>query len=350
MTMIVLPWPPASLSGHAKGHRPWTIADVDLLRASYGQGDNPNVAGIAAALGRSKAAVRNQACKLGITVRDDSWTSEGLEVLRTAYAADSRPGAVGELPARLGRTRSGISTKAAQLGLTDPARPKSNRPRKARKPPKFANAAERSAALSRRMIERHGEVPHPMLGKTHSPETRARIGEKAAASWRALSKDEKGARVVHNMKAAIAKNGHVGPNAPGQRGTWKAGWREVGDKRNYYRSRWEANYGRYLQWLKGRGEITDWLHEPETFWFEGIKRGVRSYLPDFRVFENDGSSKLHEVKGWMDARSKTTLRRMAKYHPAETIILIRERDYNSIARQLGPLIEGWESSSRSDRP
>lgn len=129
----------------------------------------------------------------------------------------------------------------------------------------------------------------------------------------------------------------------------KAGWREIGGYRKYYRSRWEANYARYLQWLKERGEILDWKHEPETFWFEAIKRGVRSYLPDFRVWEKGGSSSLHEVKGWMDDRSKTTLKRMAKYHPNEKIIVVRERDYNAIAKTVGPMITGWEKSERKDR-
>jgi hypothetical protein len=141
------------------------------------------------------------------------------------------------------------------------------------------------------------------------------------------------------MRTKVARHGSIAPNV--SHGNWKAGWREIGGKRNYYRSRWEANYARYLEWLKSRGEIVDWQHEPETFWFDAIKRGVRSYLPDFRVWEKDGSTPLHEVKGWMDARSKTTLKRMAKYHPSETIILIRERAYNDIARKIGPMIQDW---------
>ena len=44
----------------------------------------------------------------------------------------------------------------------------------------------------------------------------------------------------------------------------------------------------------------------------------------------------------MDARSRTTLKRMAKYHPQETIILIREKQYNSIARSVAPMVEGWD--------
>jgi len=131
--------------------------------------------------------------------------------------------------------------------------------------------------------------------------------------------------------------------------TWKAGWRDIGKKRKYYRSRWEANYARYLQWLLENGQIKDWDHEPETFWFEAIKRGVRSYLPDFRVVENDGTSALHEVKGWMDARSKTTIKRMAKYHPHEKLIVIREKEYNAIARKVSGIIPGWEESGRNGR-
>ena len=40
--------------------------------------------------------------------------------------------------------------------------------------------------------------------------------------------------------------------------TNKAGWREIGDKRCYFKSAWEANYARYLQWLKENGRIIDW--------------------------------------------------------------------------------------------
>ena len=41
-----------------------------------------------------------------------------------------------------------------------------------------------------------------------------------------------------------------------------------------------------LEWLKKNKQIKKWEHEPETFWFEGIMRGCRSYLPDFRVTEH----------------------------------------------------------------
>ncbi len=123
---------------------------------------------------------------------------------------------------------------------------------------------------------------------------------------------------------------------------WKAAWREIGDKRIYARSKWEANYARYLEFLKKNGNIIEWEHEPETFWFEKIKRGVRSYLPDFMVTELDGSIVYHEVKGWMDARSKTKINRMKKYYPRVALRVIEAKSYTALAKQLSGLINDWE--------
>lgn len=124
--------------------------------------------------------------------------------------------------------------------------------------------------------------------------------------------------------------------------SWKAGWREVGCHRCYFRSRWEANYGRYLQFLLERNEIASWEHEAETFWFEGIKRGSVSYLPDFRVTLPCGKVEYHEVKGWMDARSKTKIRRMSKYHPNVKLIVIDSICYKQLQTQLNKIVPGWE--------
>jgi len=122
----------------------------------------------------------------------------------------------------------------------------------------------------------------------------------------------------------------------------KQGWRTVAGKKNYYRSRWEANYARHLQLLKQMKKIKKWEHEPETFWFAAIKRGVRSYLPDFRITQMDGTIIFHEVKGWMDRKSKTKIKRMAKYHPNVTLIVIGPKEYKAIEKWGKDLIKEWE--------
>jgi len=123
---------------------------------------------------------------------------------------------------------------------------------------------------------------------------------------------------------------------------WKAGWREIGGYKKYYRSRWEANYARYLEWLRERGEIKEWAHEPDTFWFDKIVRGCRSYLPDFKIIENDDKIIYHEVKGRMDAKSKTKIKRMKKYHPKVALVVIAAKEYSEIENKLGAIISEWE--------
>lgn len=118
-------------------------------------------------------------------------------------------------------------------------------------------------------------------------------------------------------------------------------WCELGERRFFARSKWEGNYGHYLEWLRIRGEIRDWRYEPRTYWFEGIKRGTVSYKPDFEVTENSGRVVIHEVKGWMDPRSRTKLARMKKYHPTVIVHVIERREYEGIKRSVGALVPGW---------
>lgn len=116
---------------------------------------------------------------------------------------------------------------------------------------------------------------------------------------------------------------------------------DLGDM--FFRSGWEANFARYLNLLQKNGDIAKWEYEPDTFWFEAIKRGVRSYKPDFKVWDTaDAEPYYYEVKGWMDAKSKTKLKRMAKYHPNVKIILFGKKEYNSLRKNLSKVIPNWE--------
>ena len=110
----------------------------------------------------------------------------------------------------------------------------------------------------------------------------------------------------------------------------------------YFRSTWEANYARYLNWLIVLRQIESWEYEPDTFEFSGIKRGSRFYTPDFKVHAHDGSVEYHEVKGYMDDRSATKLRRMGRYHPSIKVLVIGKDCYVSIARQVRRIIPHWE--------
>ena len=181
--------------------------------------------------------------------------------------------------------------------------------------------------------------PRGALGMRHTEEAKVRISEASKAAWRSKTeaqREEWGRKHIETRR----KNGTVAPYI--KRGRWKASWREIGGKRAFFRSRWEANYGRYLEWLRLKGEIRSWEHEPETFWFEGIQRGTVSYLPDFRVTTNSGVVEYHEVKGWMDQKSRTKIMRFRLYYPQFRLVVIEAKSYKEIAK-WGRIIPGWEA-------
>jgi len=81
------------------------------------------------------------------------------------------------------------------------------------------------------------------------------------------------------------------------------------DLNQFFRSGWEANVAR---WFNHKGK--DWAYEPDVFSFleHGIKRGTVSYCPDFKV-----GTLYVEVKGLLDARGRTAVKRFKKFYPKE---------------------------------
>jgi len=117
-------------------------------------------------------------------------------------------------------------------------------------------------------------------------------------------------------------------------------WREIGGVKKFYRSKWEANFARYLQFLQEHGNIEKWEHEPSTFYFENIKRGTTNYKPDFLITRK-GVVEVIEVKGYMDAKSATKIKRFKKYYPEYPFTLIDAAWFGKNAN-LKHIIKGWE--------
>lgn len=136
----------------------------------------------------------------------------------------------------------------------------------------------------------------------------------------------------------MAQHPELFPQTKGRRGN---GGRREDLQGRYFRSAWEANWARYLNWLIEHGEIESWEYETEQFEFP-VKRGSKFYTPDFKVKNKDGSIEYHEVKGYMDQRSQTKLNRMARYFPEIKLILINQDYYYAVARQVALLIPNWE--------
>jgi hypothetical protein len=147
-------------------------------------------------------------------------------------------------------------------------------------------------------------------------------------------------------------------------GSHRVGGRYVSGTKKGLGNKWERNYAAYLDFLVDGESITAWQREPVTFWFckigkqlkgehvepndvilkrakGGVVRGVRSYKPDFRIVNIDGSICYHEVKGFLDKQSKTKLKRMEKYYPDVKIRVVTSKNMREIAK-WSKLIKGWE--------
>ena len=194
---------------------------------------------------------------------------------------------------------------------------------------------ERRKKLSVSMVNsmKRREHPRGMLGKKHTEEIKKILSKSSKKMWknpdcRLNSKEYRNLlsnRMSKHMAERIRTKGSIYTRT-------HAGWYDIVGRLFFFRSSWEKNYARYLEWLVSKKEIESWEYEPKVFWFEKIKRGVRSYTPDFKIFNNDGTKEFHEVKGWMDSRSKTKIKRMAIYYPETKLIIIDKPIYKSIVQ------------------
>lgn len=272
-------------------------------------------------------SVQERLAKLGIQRNNIPFSDTEWTIVKEKYNEYLLQGRLQELADSLGRTKQFLCRQAGKLGLTDLKRKKSL----------LANFVP---SIKPGHWDTH---PHPkgMLGKNHSIETLDRLSIINKANQAKISADPD-KRADINKRTLMTRFSKGKYSHPRPETTWKAAWREIGGKRKYFRSRWEANYARYLEFLKVHGEIKEWEHESEVFWFEGIKRGCMSYLPDFKVTNNDDSTYFVEVKGWMDDRSKTKINRMRIYHPNVKLLLIQGKWFKDNGRKLKGLIQEWE--------
>lgn len=125
---------------------------------------------------------------------------------------------------------------------------------------------------------------------------------------------------------------------PGKFMNIERGHFDINGKRMFFRSKWEANYALYLDFLIKQKQIDKWEYEVDVFVFEKIKFGTRSYRPDFKIFFN-GTFHYDEVKGHMDAKSKTKINRMRIYYPKVVLNIIDSKSYGEIKRKVGKMLK-----------
>jgi len=220
------------------------------------------------------------------------------------------------------------------------------------------------------------------IGLNMSVETKKKISEKLKGrkkseefkrkcSLRTLSEKTRG-KISNALKGKMPKNlNYPLNNKVRPFGNIKRGYYNINGKRMFFRSSWEATYALYLDFLIKQKQIQKWEYEVDTFIFEKIKFGTRSYKPDFKIYNNDGTIEYHEVKGWVTAQTMTQLKRFKKYYPdefsrlrfiipdkysrsvvnGETIAFLIDKlgvkfediiSYNEIEKKFSHLIPKWE--------
>lgn len=229
----------------------------------------------------------------GYILNSTKWSdADDLRVIR--YFDDTSPQVFdpGALAAAMGRTTAAVMTRAAKLGVLEPADKRSKKD-------------TQTAQTKRASLEFLSGVP-----AEGEPVTRAEAVETRTAKT----------------------------------GKWRSGWYTVGDKRIFFRSLWEVRWAHYLEWRVARGEINRWEYEPDRYVFHEVESNNRIYIPDFKVWTDPETFHYEEIKGWYSPRDRVKMARMTKYYPDIRVVLVDEPVYREVEAKLSRVIPGWWSA------
>lgn len=312
----------------------WTNEEIEILKKAYSERDPLKIgnfiSSLAKQLNRKESSIRNKAYNLGITARDKYYTEEQIQFLKDNFNKLSYE----DMAIKLKKDSKNVFRKCKELGLINKKQCETKL--KEKKIRIFTEKDKQELSIKAQEWHKTHEHPRGMKDKHHTLESRNKIRQANIIKW---TKYDKNKLLLRNMKQRQTRiiNGTLNP-LPFQTNPYsraKGGKRE--DLNNvYFRSSWEANIARYYNYIG-----VEWQFEPKTFIFKDITRGSVSYTPDFYLPKED---RWIEVKGWLDGKSKTKLKRFAKQYPEEykKLTLITEKEYKEIKRKMSPFIKNWE--------
>lgn len=150
------------------------------------------------------------------------------------------------------------------------------------------------------------------------------------------------------VRAWLESDGRQPPKATGHpRGNSK----RRDDLGHRCRSNLEANLERYLRFIGYQMWTGEEVPPPGRWYrYEGrrwpLPGGCGDYLADYEVWpgliDPRRPYEVLEAKGWLDARSKTKLRRMAKLHPESPVELITAQTLAGLVGRARSVIPYWE--------
>jgi hypothetical protein len=267
-------------------------------------------------VGMCGQSVHERLTKLGVIKHLNYWFPSDDAVLLEKYEQYKHDNRLEELAKELGRTKQFICRKARLLGLTD----KSN-----------VNISDKTRAKislsTKKRINEHGH-PRGFLGHHHGESARRRISESSHRAWANPNSklNSEHNRQVHSDRLHEIKM-RGGINTYSSRGNHET---VIGGKNYVFKSSWEKEIANRLQSLKDDGSITGWGYEKKHFNFDDVKRGIRSYCPDFEVSLNDGGKMYIEVKGWKMPSSMKRIEMFRERYPNIKLYMIDEREYKKV--------------------
>lgn len=289
-------------------------------------------------LEKTEGQIRGMKERLKLNTKFNPLTDEEKLAIKNFYMENPYEIDVEGFSKKLGRAKVTIERYARKLGLTNYKRPLSQNTKekmkeslkKYRKSDLYIINKERQKELLSHYL--NNNHPKGMLGKHHSEETRKKLSLSHIELFKNMSDEEKHKRAMKSVETKRKKGGFSTTTNAYSR--CKGGIRE--DLNQYFRSAWEANIARVLNYLD-----VEWKYEYKRFNFENEFEGILSYQPDFYLPKYD---KWIEVKGWMDEKSKIRLTLFKKYYPIESsnLFLIDEKEYKNIEKQYSNLINNWE--------
>lgn len=300
----------------------WTNEEDDFLREhSY-----MTVKELARELGRTESAVRGRKNKIGVKRGNcPHFTEEEKNIIKEWYEKDDMGVDLEGLSSLINRPKTSISYIAKTMGLT-----------------KYGNFTEKERNVrAKEMVIKVSKIEHPrgMLGKHHTEESKEKISIASITRAANMTSEEKHSIAMKAVETK-KKKGTTSQTTSNAYSRTKSGIRS--DLGQYFRSAWEANIARILDY-----EDIEWEYECKRFFFNEEVDGVLSYQPDFYLPQ---FNKWIEVKGWMDEKSKTRLKLFEEQYPNESknLILIDQTFYNALRLEFF-FLPNWEDYAKSIR-
>lgn len=322
----------------------WTKEEKQLLIDNY---PSMTTKELMILLNKTQGQIRGMKSLLGLKGKYNPLTEEEKHIIKSYYLDHPEEINLDFLSQKINRPKTSISRYAKKEGLT-----KSDRPLTEAAKEKDRNSHLEFTKTERYKTELYSKQcelltyyakhqhPQGMLGKHHSPEVCKRISDFQLQRSSQMTKKEKHDIAMRGVQTK-KKNGTLNSTTSNAYSRTKGGKRK--DLNNkYFRSAWEANIARVLNYLN-----IEWKYEIKRFVFDNVESEICSYQPDFYLPKLD---KWIEVKGWMDKKSQLRLQYFKEQFPEEyrKLILIDESFYNLIRFKYFEL-ENWEDKAKSQR-